>query len=215
MGWNKQSEYTAGRNDGLLLARDIVRDGGLEALNRDLKMRGAMNINTSLRDKELDKLCEPIKQLTYNTLLLAFLSTLHDEFGFGRTRLQRAADHLKKIAAYLANGWMFWMDMVETMKKDIGLEFSSELIETSKDLQHWAHPEYQDVFNEVDLVDPEFWTKALKMLKFSERPRKGGGMEILDENGEVAFEYSDRYEQIGVYDVMTGIAWTKDHYGIK
>lgn len=37
---NKMKEYERGREDGLDLALRIVRDGGVEALEREIKFRG-------------------------------------------------------------------------------------------------------------------------------------------------------------------------------
>ena len=37
---NKMKEYERGREDGLDLALRIVRDGGIEALEREVKFRG-------------------------------------------------------------------------------------------------------------------------------------------------------------------------------
>lgn len=52
---NKMREYERGREDGLDLARRIVKEGGLEALERECKFRGVTGIHTSLAAKDLDK----------------------------------------------------------------------------------------------------------------------------------------------------------------
>lgn len=36
----KMADYSAGRNDGLALALKIVKEGGVEALEEELKFRG-------------------------------------------------------------------------------------------------------------------------------------------------------------------------------
>ena len=41
---NKMKEYERGREDGLDLALRIVRDGGIEALEREIKFRGSFVI---------------------------------------------------------------------------------------------------------------------------------------------------------------------------
>lgn len=52
---NKMREYERGREDGLDLARRIVREGGLEALERECKFRGVTGIHTSLASKDLNE----------------------------------------------------------------------------------------------------------------------------------------------------------------
>lgn len=54
---NKMREYERGREDGLDLARRIVREGGLEALEKECRFRGVTGIRTSLASKDLDKAC--------------------------------------------------------------------------------------------------------------------------------------------------------------
>lgn len=44
---NKMKEYERGREDGLDLALRIVRDGGIEALEREIKFRGITGVHTS------------------------------------------------------------------------------------------------------------------------------------------------------------------------
>lgn len=43
---NKMKEYERGREDGLDLAIRIVRDGGIEALEREIKFRGITGVHT-------------------------------------------------------------------------------------------------------------------------------------------------------------------------
>lgn len=45
---NKMREYERGREDGLTLALRIARQGGVEALEREISFRGITGIHTSL-----------------------------------------------------------------------------------------------------------------------------------------------------------------------
>ena len=89
---NKMREYERGREDGLLLAQRIVREGGAEALEREVKFRGVTRIHTSLAAKDLDKASEKIKEMTLDTFTILSIAALHDAFGFGQTRCQRFLD---------------------------------------------------------------------------------------------------------------------------
>ena len=64
---SKQSDWQNGRMDGLALALQIVKDGGVEALEKECRMRGAWRMNTSRSAKELDKLTDHVKSITYQT----------------------------------------------------------------------------------------------------------------------------------------------------
>lgn len=80
---NKMREYERGREDGLDLARRIVREGGLEALEKECRFRGVTGIHTSLARKDLDK----------------------------------ASD-------YIDQGLAEWIDYVQAIKEELGIELS-------------------------------------------------------------------------------------------
>ncbi|MFQ7674360.1 MAG: hypothetical protein ACLRK3_06455 [Ruminococcus sp.] len=67
---NKMKEYERGREDGLDLALRIVRDGGIEALEREIKFRGITGVHTSLVSKDLDKAAKKIKEMTLDTFTI-------------------------------------------------------------------------------------------------------------------------------------------------
>ena len=71
---NKMREYERGREDGLDLARRIVKEGGLEALEREWKFRGVTGIHTSLAAKDLDKESQKIKEMTIDTFMTNLVS---------------------------------------------------------------------------------------------------------------------------------------------
>lgn len=64
---NKMREYERGREDGLSLGLRIVREGGLEALENEIRFRNISGIHTSLAAKDLDKASEKIKEMTLDT----------------------------------------------------------------------------------------------------------------------------------------------------
>ena len=52
---SKMTDYQAGREDGLLLAERIVKEGGLERLQEEIKYRGITGVHTQLAKKEIEK----------------------------------------------------------------------------------------------------------------------------------------------------------------
>lgn len=48
---SKMTDYQAGREDGLLLAERIVKKGGLERLQEEIKYRGITGVHTQLAKK--------------------------------------------------------------------------------------------------------------------------------------------------------------------
>lgn len=94
----KKNAYDAGREDGLYLALKIVREGGLEALEKEIRFRNITEIHTSMALKELEKSSEIIKKhILYSVLNLA-LETNHDEFEHGKSRMQRFVNRFQLCA---------------------------------------------------------------------------------------------------------------------
>lgn len=121
---NKMREYERGREDGLDLARRITREGGLEALEKECRFRGVTGIHTSLARKDLDKASEKIKQLVSECCVIMAIAVLHDEFGFGQKRCQKFMAGMDKTSDYINQGLAEWIDYVQAIKEELGIELS-------------------------------------------------------------------------------------------
>ena len=118
---NKMREYERGREDGLLLAHKIVKQGGIEALEKEIRFRGCTGIRTSLACKDLDKASEKIKEMTMDTFTIMGIAALHDEFGFGQKRCQKWLDKFAEGANYLEEGLATWQDYIQSIKEELNL----------------------------------------------------------------------------------------------
>lgn len=119
---NKMREYERGREDGLDLALRIVRQGGLEALEKECRFRNITGIHTSLAVKDLDKASEKIKEVIADCYVVLSLAVLHDVFQFGEVRCQRFRNGLDKAADYINDGLAEWIDYVNSIKEEMGIE---------------------------------------------------------------------------------------------
>ena len=119
---NKMREYERGREAGLDLALRIVRQGGLEALEKECRFRNITGIHTSLAVKDLDKASEKIKEVIADCYVILSLAVLHDVFQFGEVRCQRFRNGLDKAADYINDGLAEWVDYVNSIKEEMGIE---------------------------------------------------------------------------------------------
>ena len=119
---NKMREYERGREDGLSLALRIAKEGGIEALEKEIRFRGITGIHTSLASKDLDKAAEKIKEITLDTFTVMSVAVLHDEFGFGEKRCQRYMDGINKAAEYIVDGLTRYLRVIASIKEQIGLD---------------------------------------------------------------------------------------------
>lgn len=210
----RRSDYDAGRLDGLSLGLRIAKEDGIEALEKECRMRGAWKIHTALAAKEVDKATEQIKEICYQTMMVAWLSVLHDTFGFGQIRCQRAINAMNKLTAYLQHGWLYWYDLIETLTKDLNLTLEVDALTSDRMGRAYRHPEPDDIYTEADMVDEDYWKDILKRLRFSEQT-DDSGTAILDENGKTLMHFDGQFGKVQAYDVLYGMDLAVDHWDVK
>lgn len=210
----RRSDYDAGRLDGLSLGLRIAKEDGIEALEKECRMRGAWKIHTALAAKEVDKATEQIKEICYQTMMVAWLSVLHDTFGFGQIRCQRAINAMNKLTAYLDHGWLYWYDLIETLTKDLNLTLEVDALTSDRMGRAYRHPEPDDIYTEADMVDEDYWKDILKRLRFSEQT-DDSGTTILDENGKTLMHFDGQFGKVQAYDVLYGMDLAVDHWDVK
>lgn len=119
---NKMREYERGREDGLLLAQRIVREGGVEALDKEIKFRGCTGVHTSLASKDLDVASQKIKEMALDVFLVLGIAALHDCFGFGQKRCQRWKDKIDDGADIILDDMATWKDYTDSIKEELNLD---------------------------------------------------------------------------------------------
>jgi len=83
---------------GMIRARNIVKEKGIEELDREIRMRGLLKVPVTVTTEKINKWSESIKENIYNNMLTATLYALHEEFGFGKYRLRRFRNKYNEIA---------------------------------------------------------------------------------------------------------------------
>lgn len=120
----KMNDYQNGRMDGLLLAQKIVKEGGLEALDKEIRFRGATNLHTALAVKDLDKTTAQIKEFTLDTLLVMTIAVLYDEFDFEQEQCLQFLNRASKISESLLADMATWSDYQQMIKDELGIELT-------------------------------------------------------------------------------------------
>ena len=208
---DRVKDYQEGRAAGLELALRIVREGGLEALEREVRLRKRLKTNLGVEEKVLEKATEQLKALCVQTVRIAFFSVLHDEFGFGKKRLLRASAAFDKLTAYLAHGWLSWLDLIDEITKRMSMELETSMITEGNLGICYAHPNAEDIYEEVDLVDMEAWRQILKRTGYSEKKKDGSEEDFIlfDSDGQECLEYTGSFERIGMYDFLCGVEYER------
>ena len=112
------------RREGMAYALRIAKEKGIDALEEDLKMRNAIGLPVGVDRKALNQFTENVKFNTVDNMVILMAVTLHDEFGFGEKRVQRAIDRFMFKANCLDEDYTTWQEQIEILKEELGIELS-------------------------------------------------------------------------------------------
>ena len=118
MKWKDEEKA---RREGMSYALKIAKEKGIEELEKDLKMRKVVDLPIPVSKKALEECINNIKNNTVDTFVILMIATLHDEFGFGEKRIQRAIDRFNFKAECLAEDYCSWDDYIQTIRDELGL----------------------------------------------------------------------------------------------
>jgi hypothetical protein len=122
------------RMEGMLYAHKIVKEGGIEALDKEINMRNFLKVDIWAKKEDVEALNFDLSTTLYNSLLSTFLFTLHDIFGFGRERLQKLKKAYDKNVGNIYNlNWLGenhvrFEDYAKYINERFGFKFEPQLI---------------------------------------------------------------------------------------
>ena len=120
----KINDYMAGREDGLLMALNIVKKGGVEALEEEIRFRNLSGIRMPLAKKDLEKATLKIKEQLLDTVTILSVATLHDEYGFGAKRCKKFTERFNLKAECLVDDMASWDDYIQAIREELGIELT-------------------------------------------------------------------------------------------
>lgn len=85
----KADEIIKLRNEGMAYALKIAKEHGVEELEKQVKIRGYLKCSVRFTPEELNKSCDNVAERIYNNMLTMVYAVLHDQYEFGKKRLQR------------------------------------------------------------------------------------------------------------------------------
>lgn len=126
----KQDKEFYWRMQGLHYALKIVKDGGVEALEKEIRMRNVLPAPMGCDSKQVRELYNIMSQNVYMNMLTAMMWTVHDCFGFGKKRLEQLREEYNRNVEvitdldYMGQHYIRLQDYaVELNKKyDLGLD---------------------------------------------------------------------------------------------
>lgn len=114
----KMHEY---RMSGARWMLDYIKEHGIEAAEKELKVRGAVFLPMEISTKQLDDMVDRVKMNTIDTMLILSAVTLRDTFDFGKTRIQRFVDRFNEKTECLVDDYCTWEDNIKVLEEETGI----------------------------------------------------------------------------------------------
>ena len=121
MGRNKEEQA---RMEGMAQALRIAKTKGIDGLEADLKMRNITGLPCAVSRAAMDECIMNIKYNVIDTCTILVAYTLHEKFGFGKTRLNRFIHDFNFQAECLDEDYCTWEDQIEILRQECGLDLS-------------------------------------------------------------------------------------------
>ena len=122
-------DYHAGRARGLELALDIVKKDGIEALEKEVQVRGRTGINSPVSLKDLTVALPPLRRLIQEAYTVLVIETLHTELGFGSKRVNKFMERFYLKQECLVDGVVEWQDYIDAMNDELGIQVETGAME--------------------------------------------------------------------------------------
>lgn len=121
MSRNKEEQA---RMEGMAQALRIAKTKGIDGLEADLKMRNITGLPCAVSRAAMDECIMNIKYNVIDTFTILVAYTLHEKFGFGKTRLNRFIHDFNFQAECLDEDYCTWEDQIEILRQECGLDLS-------------------------------------------------------------------------------------------
>lgn len=109
-------------NAGMYKALEIAKSEGIEALQRECKLRGLSKLNTRMSNTEYRTAMSKVSERVVAYYSASVLMVLHDKFGFGKQRAKKFLFHFEDLADSIVRDYLTIDDVRQAVKDEIGIE---------------------------------------------------------------------------------------------
>ena len=107
-------------------AYKIVKEHGIDALEKELTFRANSGIKTLVTKEEMHKLHEEIVNRASKAILVLSVMVLHDELDLSKEELQRFITRFNEKSAGIAENYTTWEEQMAVLKDEMGIEVAFE-----------------------------------------------------------------------------------------
>lgn len=123
----KVNNLMEGRNQGLAMALRITKDGGIEALEKEIQYRNITGISLNLTQQEIKDASYKAHVRATEVAIAISLVTLMDEFCFSRSQMHKFKAAFDKKVYEAANNdrsMDILQEYIDKIWKDVGIEIT-------------------------------------------------------------------------------------------
>lgn len=122
------------RSQGMLYAYNVAKTDGVEALEKDIRLRGFLRAPLTYTEKELNEFWHELSKNLYSTMMTVTCMALHDSFGYGKKRIKAFKEKFDKITEtannldYLGDHYVTLADYAEYLNEECDLGIDTERV---------------------------------------------------------------------------------------
>lgn len=118
----KVNDLMTGRNEGLVMALKIVREGGIEALEKEIEYRNLTGVSLNIPRKELEVATTKIRLRATEVAITISLITLLEEFYFSRYQALKFKEVFDQKVDDILNDEVTLDDYLKRIRDELGIE---------------------------------------------------------------------------------------------
>lgn len=128
------------RMEGMLFAHKIATEKGIDGLEEEIKLRNYLKLDIWADMDQVRELEEMLSQNLYNSFVSTMMFTIHDEFGFGKARLQKLKEAFDKKVEnifdldWLGKHYVRFEDYAKYLEAEYGFKFDVARIAVLQDV---------------------------------------------------------------------------------
>lgn len=139
------------RMQGMIAAQNIVKQGGIEALEKDIKYRGLTKAPVTVTSKEVEDFLEEISENLFVTVKTVSLMALKDLWGFGNKRLRQFEEKFQKLTedacdiSWIGRHYVTLTDYAECIQEENGIKIETDITDRCQRSNDKSNPLYKRV----------------------------------------------------------------------
>ena len=118
----KVNDLMQGHNQGMAMALKIVRDGGIEALEKEIEYRNLTGVSLNITRSELEQATTAIRLRATEVAIVISMITLLDEFCFSKYQARRYKEAFDQQVDRVLNDEVTLNDYLKRISRDLDIK---------------------------------------------------------------------------------------------